>query len=78
MPRLVCNATTPQEMRDEIVSLLIHRAKQQTELRHTTNSSKRRDQMDYAAAILSLIAGEIKRMVNVSDGPDALKAEVQP
>lgn len=78
MPRLVCNATTPQELREEIVALLMHRATQYRDLKHTTptDSKGARFRLDGIADALDQLAGEVKCMELVNAWPSGLKEEM--
>lgn len=69
--KLVCNATTPQELREEIVSLLLHRATQQTALA-TISSKTVAHQQEYAATVLGNLAMEVKDMEIVNSWPSGL------
>jgi hypothetical protein len=62
MPRLICNVTTPQEMREEMVSLLLHRAAQQTAQQTISKTMGVRNMHEHAALVLGNLAGEVKCM----------------
>jgi hypothetical protein len=70
--KLVCNATTPQELQGEIVSLLMHRAAQQRAIARTLGSKRLAVQREYAAETLVNIAGEIQNMEIVNQWPSGL------
>jgi len=70
---LSCNATTPQELRDEIVSLLMHRAAQQDGLASTTQSTLQIRIFLHTSQVLSNIAKEIRDMEIITDWPAGLR-----
>ena len=74
--RLVCNATTPQELREEIVALLIHRATLERSKVNATPSSKQSAQYLYAGTVLENLAGEIKCMEIINAWPSGLTQKV--
>jgi hypothetical protein len=71
---LVCNATTPEEFRKEIVSLLHHRAAQERAVIGITSNSKR-DALkhEHAATALDYLAHDIERMEIVNAWPSGLR-----
>jgi hypothetical protein len=70
MPRLVSDATTPQELREEIVSLLLQRAKQQTGLISTTGAEFLKQRYEHTAKVLCDLAGEVKCMELTQTSPE--------
>ena len=71
--RLVCNATTPQELREEIVSLLLHRAAQQKGAMTTCKTQQMRNMHEHATVILEDLAGEVKAMEIITAWPAGLR-----
>jgi hypothetical protein len=70
---LVCNATTPQEFRVEIVSLIRHRAAQERAVIGITSKAKRDAAAhEQAARQLDKLAAEIERMEIVNAWPSGL------
>lgn len=71
---LVCNATTPEEFRNEIISLLIHRAAQERAVIGITSNAKRDAQAhEHAARALEYLAHDIERMKIVNAWPSGLR-----
>ena len=71
---LVCNATTPEEMRKEIVSLLMYRAAQERAVIGISSTAKR-DAMahEQAARQLVNVANDINQMQIVNAWPSGLR-----
>jgi hypothetical protein len=76
--KLVCNATTPQELREEIVALLLHRAAQKRSLANTTESLKNKNMHNHAAYTLETLAGEVKAMELTEKWPAGLTEADDP
>lgn len=70
--RLSSNATTPQELREEIVSLLLHRAKSHRELSTLTRSITLKEREERVAQVLGNIASEITCMELTNASPAAM------
>ena len=76
---LVCNATTPQEFREEMVSLIRHRAAQERAVIGITSKAKRDAQAhEQAARQLDNLAADIERMEIVNAWPAGLRESVTP
>jgi len=71
---LVCNATTPEEMRKELVSLIRHRATQERAVIGISSTAKR-DAMahEHAAKTLDVLARHIEEMQIISAWPSGLR-----
>jgi hypothetical protein len=67
--RLICNATTPQELREEIVILLRHRAAQQELRGKQAKRNSLKDQHQWAAMTLADLALDVELMEITSDDP---------
>lgn len=71
--RLSSNATTTKELREELFTLLMLRAKQQTGLAGLTLRKSLKETHEYAAEVLGKIAGEVKCMELTQTSPAALR-----
>jgi len=70
---LVCNATTPQEFRAEIVSMIRHRAWQERAVIGITDKTKRSAAAhEQAARELDNLAADVERMEIVNAWPSGL------
>ncbi len=71
--KLSCNATTPQELRDEIVALLQHRAAQKEGQANATPSNPQKRTFLYAAGVLEDLADQLKGMEITNVWPAGLR-----
>ena len=71
---LICNATTPEEFRSEMVALIRHRAAQERAVIGISSSAKR-DAMahEQAARELDNLANHVERMELVNAWPAGLR-----
>jgi hypothetical protein len=75
--RLSCIATTPQELREEIVKLLLHRSAQQAALVNLTTRKTLKETHEYTALALINLAGDINEMelTDASPADDPLASD---
>ena len=70
----VCNATTPEEMRSELVSLIRHRAAQERAVIGITSKAKRDAAAhEQAARQLDNLAADAERMEIINAWPSGLR-----
>ncbi len=70
---LICNATTPEELRGEIVALILHHAWQETAFADKLYGKRETAKREHAARELRNLADELKAMTLVNAWPPGLR-----